>query len=185
MNTSNNIAKIANNNVFSSAGLSNVSNVSTVPWKLIAGICAVIGVLILIAMALRESIWESAPWWGERATAPQHAWDWLDIFRTKRHITDSGSLQEIKEPERMPGAPATSSVSERNPKNTKKETWCFVGEDLTGRFCVKVPSESSCDSERSYPSRSGCELQNANHMPAGIPKNGGIDLQPLRSMNIE
>jgi hypothetical protein len=61
----------------------------------------------------------------------------------------------------------------------KRETWCFVGEDLTGRFCVKVPSEQSCDRDRTYGSRSECELTQASHMPAGILTNGGAGMLPL------
>ena len=61
----------------------------------------------------------------------------------------------------------------------KRETWCFVGEDLTGRFCVKVPSEQSCDRDRTYGSRSACEMTQASHMPAGILTNNGAGMLPL------
>jgi hypothetical protein len=64
----------------------------------------------------------------------------------------------------------------------KKEVWCFVGEDLTGRACVKVPSPASCDAERSYGSRPDCELQTANHLPSGVITNGGDSMIPLASM---
>ena len=64
----------------------------------------------------------------------------------------------------------------------KKEVWCFVGEDLTGRACVKVPSPASCDAERSYGSRPDCELQTANRLPSGVITNGGTSMIPLASM---
>ena len=37
------------------------------------------------------------------------------------------------------------------------QSWCLVGEDMTGRWCVQVPSEKSCDPERTYSSRNECE----------------------------
>ena len=64
----------------------------------------------------------------------------------------------------------------------KKEVWCFVGEDLTGRACVKVPSPASCDAERSYGSRPDCELQTANRLPSGVITNGGTSMIPVAAM---
>ena len=65
-----------------------------------------------------------------------------------------------------------------------RETWCFVGEDLTGRFCVKVPSENSCDRDRSFGSRSDCEMTAASHMPAGVITSGGIGILPLSAKKL-
>jgi hypothetical protein len=62
-------------------------------------------------------------------------------------------------------------------------SWCFVGEDLSGRYCVKVPSEESCDPHRLFKSRDECELVKASHMPAGITHNGA-DFLPLADMKI-
>jgi hypothetical protein len=59
------------------------------------------------------------------------------------------------------------------------ENWCFVGEDLTGRWCVKVPNASACSPERLFSSRPGCELVEASASPAGINKNGGATMTPL------
>jgi hypothetical protein len=72
---------------------------------------------------------------------------------------------------------ATESTSERHPEPTS-ESWCFVGEDLTGRYCVKVPSASSCEASRYFPTRSDCELQKANALPAGVvtASGGMLDL---------
>ena len=60
-------------------------------------------------------------------------------------------------------------------------SWCFVGEDLSGRYCVKVPSEESCDPDRTFRTHSDCAIINATHMPAGIIRGDG-QLQPLQSM---
>jgi hypothetical protein len=62
------------------------------------------------------------------------------------------------------------------------ETWCFVGEDLTGRFCVKVPSAKSCSHDRTFGSRSDCEMTPGSHMPAGVVTSTG--LLPLSAKNL-
>ena len=64
------------------------------------------------------------------------------------------------------------------------ETWCFVGEDLSGRHCVKVPSEASCVPDRTFRTQSECALIQASHMPAGIVQENG-QLRTLGSMNIQ
>lgn len=42
-------------------------------------------------------------------------------------------------------------------KAVADQTWCFVGEDLVGRWCVQVSSPNSCPSERSFSSKNQCE----------------------------
>jgi len=37
------------------------------------------------------------------------------------------------------------------------QTWCFVGEDLVGRWCVQVSTPNACPSDRSYSSKNQCE----------------------------
>ncbi len=61
------------------------------------------------------------------------------------------------------------------------QSWCFVGEDLSGRYCVKVPSDASCTSDRLFKSREECEMVNGSHMPAGITRDGH-DFRSLESM---
>lgn len=70
------------------------------------------------------------------------------------------------------------------PPSFTKESWCFVGEDFTGRWCVNVPSERSCDAERTFGSRSECEMVGANALPAGVIKNNGQGTRQLASMSI-
>ena len=65
-----------------------------------------------------------------------------------------------------------------------QDTWCFVGEDISGRYCVKVPSKESCVPDRTFRSLSECALIDGNHLPAGIEKDG-VKFTPLYSMNIE
>lgn len=65
------------------------------------------------------------------------------------------------------------------PKPQKEETWCFVGEDMTGRWCVRVPHRKACDAERSYTSKSECQLTAASRMPLGVNLDGGARVAPL------
>ena len=73
---------------------------------------------------------------------------------------------------------------EPKPIHPPSETWCFVGEDLSGRYCVKVPSHKACNSDRSFQTREDCEMISGSHMPAGIMRNG-TNFRPLRSMRFD
>ena len=77
---------------------------------------------------------------------------------------------------------AKAATPEQSLKTLKKESWCFVGEDLTGRYCVQVPSEKSCDTDRLFGNRKDCELTPANHMATGIVKENGESMLPLAKM---
>ena len=59
------------------------------------------------------------------------------------------------------------------------ENWCFVGEDVTGRWCVKVPRPDACSPERLFSSRPGCELVPASPLPLGLVAKGGAEMNPL------
>jgi hypothetical protein len=61
----------------------------------------------------------------------------------------------------------------------KEETWCFVGEDMTGRWCVRVPHRGACDPERAYSRQSDCELTNASRLPLGTNMEGGARVAPF------
>jgi hypothetical protein len=54
---------------------------------------------------------------------------------------------------------STNSVSppEPEPAASADQTWCLVGEDMAGRWCVQVPSIKACDQDRTYSSRNKCE----------------------------
>lgn len=78
---------------------------------------------------------------------------------------------------------------ERKEKKSKRprderENWCFVGEDLSGRYCVRIPSNKECTSERLYHSRVDCEMAAANHLPAGVLTRNGDKYVPLATKNI-
>ena len=99
-------------------------------------------------------------------------WDWRAMLNTQVGVPKINVAAVLP----APLAPAAAAT---------KETWCFVGEDLSGRYCVKVPSETACSSERTFNSRSSCELTPANNMITGAVRNGGIGVQPLSSMHLK
>lgn len=74
------------------------------------------------------------------------------------------------------------------PENTEKpqshESWCFVGEDLSGRYCVKVPSDAACTNDRIFFTRGDCELISGSRLVAGI-SNNGQDFRPLADMRFK
>ena len=82
----------------------------------------------------------------------------------------------------IPEQTLTSQKSQKSQKSQQKESWCFVGEDLTGRYCVQVPSEKSCDADRVFGNRKDCELTPANHMASGIVQENGESMLPLAKM---
>ncbi len=60
--------------------------------------------------------------------------------------------------------------------------WCYVGEDLTGRFCVKVPSPELCPKARAFRTRAECEMVTASPMPLTIQQNRGSTSIPLAGL---
>ncbi len=78
-----------------------------------------------------------------------------------------------------PASTATPTPSESTVPVSTPERWCFVGEDVTGRWCVKVPSEHACDPNRTFTEQSECELVQASPMPLGVIEQGGARMQPI------
>ena len=136
--------------------------------------------LVLVSVGAYVAFWRS--YW-----TYDNIWSWWNPPAIS--LTELGVLQQVSVPlpvplpvpYPVPGAAATASTSERRPEGPK-ESWCFVGEDLTGRYCVKVPSDKSCDRDRLFGNQKDCELTTANHMPAGIVKSNGTSMLPLANM---
>jgi hypothetical protein len=147
-------------------------------WSLgsiLSVVAVLVGITIVcfgVATFFQYYKWHTSPWYSDRYYASSHIWDWLNSFMIQPRIAELGGIQEVDIPLEAPRAPATESTSERNP-GPVKESWCFVGADLTGRYCVKVPSDSACESDRLFSSRSDCELQRVNAMPAGVANQDG------------
>jgi hypothetical protein len=122
----------------------------------------VVGIVLLaalVAVVIQYYTWSASPWYADRALAAFNVWDWLPGY-TKPPVT--------------PAAPATVPTATRDRAN-----WCFVGEDLTGRWCVRVPDERACDADRLFASRADCELVQGNALPAGIVQNNGVNMLSL------
>jgi hypothetical protein len=52
--------------------------------------------------------------------------------------------------------------------------WCYVGEDLTGRFCVKVPEVELCPKARAFVTRAECEMVKASPLPLTVQQDRGM-----------
>ncbi len=154
-------------------------------WLKVFGIVALV---VIVALGYVFVSYKDSPWFADRVAAGWLTWDW---FRSepKFGLTQNGMLTETAPapPVLTPAALPTVSTSERTGKvvNAKKpETWCLVGEDLVGRWCVAVPKPDLCPRERSFVNRSDCELTSANHMPAGLIQNNGASMLPLAKASI-
>lgn len=69
-------------------------------------------------------------------------------------------------------------------KQERVASWCLVAEDMSGRYCVKVPGPDSCEPGRTYDSKQTCELTPAMHLPAGIQQNSGMKSKQLRDVKV-
>lgn len=56
-----------------------------------------------------------------------------------------------------PNKMAVSPTIEGKDGATASQTWCLVGEDMTGRWCVQVQSVKACDPDRTFSSKNACE----------------------------
>jgi hypothetical protein len=80
----------------------------------------------------------------------------------------------------LPEVPESPEMKQRVSNNGRLgENWCFVGEDATGRWCVKVPQPDACSPERLFSSRPACELVTASPLPLGLLSKGGAEMHPL------
>lgn len=133
------------------------SNTMMKPWFWI--LLAIVGIMILV------SIWNwsrlnISSWFLEKAAINRQL---LDIAKSPSEILDSTN-ETPQLPQRI------------------SENWCFVGEDYTGRWCVKVPTSHACDPDRTFSSQSECELVAASNMPLGLLKDGGAKQLPLSAI---
>ena len=192
---------MASNNV-ASAVFANAAPASSFNWGIVGIICLVIAITIAIAyfiyMSYMKSTWafpfQNSGWINGTTYVPQlitSAQDAMASRVTSDHTKLTGETMdltgmpvEIKPPSHQPSAtPAhIDDVAAKQPD--VGESWCFVGEDLSGRYCVKVPKDSACTKDRVYHSRSDCEMAAANHLPAGVIKKNGEGIQLLGTMNI-
>jgi hypothetical protein len=140
----------------------NVSGVGTNAW-FISLVCLVVllgGVFYVVVNK------ESHPWYSTRIS-------WMEYLfgppvRTAAAIQ---SIQDTTSP--LAQLDTQTNVVPRAP-TAPGETWCFLGEDTTGRWCVKVPVPSLCEPSRSYGGRDPCEMTLAQKLPLGTVKDSSI-----------
>lgn len=152
-------------------------------WFVIVAIILV--VLAAISVFVLQWKQRSSPWWSDQYWwHEKQPWYWPLTYNTIGSWWSGAPMGEVQyaAPGANTGVVAKASTPERSLKTHKKESWCFVGEDLTGRFCVQVPSEKSCDTDRLFGTRKDCELTPANHMATGIVKENGESMLPLAKM---
>ena len=77
-----------------------------------------------------------------------------------------------------------AAPSKTNPEDFVRGQWCFIGEDLTGRWCVKTPEEGLCPKQRVFQSRSECEMKTASASPLGINQNHDTTMIPIAGLSI-
>lgn len=130
-------------------------------WFIVAA--GIIALIVFAGVWISYYRWSASPWLGDQLNAPFHVWDWL-----------FGAAAPAAAETPAPAAPVVPPMH-----------WCFVGEDYTGRWCVKVPSRSACSADRTYTSQEECTLIEANHEPTGIILNGGAAMRPLASVPIQ
>ena len=98
-------------------------------------------------------------------------------------IVHNGESDEDKRERKQEREQRNDKKEWKRPRD-ERENWCFVGEDLSGRYCVHVPSDKQCTSERLFHSRVDCEMAAANHLPAGVLTRNGDKYVPLATKNI-
>jgi len=157
-----------------------VSSVSILVGVVVVGLLCVGAAVAFHYYQLHES-----PWWSERSKANNALWDWLDAFRSAPSFGQYGALKEVPSGFQL-SAPVPTNTATAPPQAPSPSpppvAWCFVGEDLTGRYCVKVPSAAACDRTRVFNSQQDCELQSANALPAGVVSpHDGRKMSPLSS----
>jgi hypothetical protein len=144
-------------------------------WRVWGLIALIVVILVAVGAFLNYERWAASPWWSDRYYASQQLFSWLPSMTNQAPQSESKSI--VPEQERQ------DEKEERHKPEPRdaRETWCLVGEDLNGRYCIRVPGPHSCTHERSFLSRDQCELTPAMHLPAGAVENGGLQLDPLKN----
>ena len=159
---------------------------------------AIFSVVVIITIGIGYLVFNyeyaTSPWWSDRFYATKGIFDWLNFqglstmgLRSEATKFPYGGpgwfgLNQAAIPFSLSQSPVLDDISNRGlgeKGKPNREFWCFVGEDFTGRYCVKVPGPKSCDRDRSYWTRLDCELHLANALPAGVITDNGVKYDPL------
>jgi hypothetical protein len=153
-------------------------------FTILGGIIVIAVLCVGVMFAVKYYRLHESPWWSDRAKTSGGIWDWISSFQSSPSLDTNGHLREVPSGFQLSAPPTT--VADAPPQASSPSpppvAWCFVGEDLTGRYCVKVPSAASCDRTRVFNSQQDCELQAANTLPAGVVSpHDGRKMTPLSS----
>lgn len=151
------------------------SNTGSSPYRPWIYISVLILLFVIIVAVYKWWTLSSSPWWSDRARAFQTSWSSFFTSTDKESHIDSAKLVDIQ----PISAPPTVPIQQAVERKQEKESWCFVGEDVQGRWCVRVPSASSCTPDRTFESEDACTLVKASSMPLGVVRDGGALMQPL------
>ena len=150
--------------------------------SILIGVIVIILVCVGITVGFRYYKLHESPWWSDRAQANNAFWDWLYTIRSSPSFGQYGALREVPSGLQLSAPPPSQEPPQATMPTPPPPAWCFVGEDLTGRYCVKVPSAASCERTRVFNSQQDCELQSANAMPSGVVSpHDGRKMTPLSS----
>ena len=61
----------------------------------------------------------------------------------------------------------------------RPENWCLMGENTTGRFCIRLEKPDQCTPKHRFASREACEMTESSSLPLGISNTGGRFHSPL------
>jgi len=133
---------------------------STIPWLLIG----IVFLLFVVGLAYYFFVHkESHPWYATRMSTRI---SWMDYLFGPGAANDNNAAAAAIQDTTSPLAHLKTQTDGVATK--PGETWCFLGEDNTGRWCVKVPLPSLCEPARSYGGRDPCEMTLAQQLPLGL-----------------
>ena len=163
-------------NLFTEVQNTVASNIgSTSPYTPWIYIGVLIILFVIIVAVYKWWTLSSSPWWSDRARSFQTTWSSFFTSADLVSHIDTSKLIDVEPKVAPPSVPVQQAVERIH----RKESWCFVGEDVQGRWCVHVPSATSCTPDRTFDSEDACTLVNASSMPLGVVRDGGALMQPL------
>jgi len=81
-----------------------------------------------------------------------------DSTKSQSATVDYGSATATATAPTLEAAPKDGTVLE-GPASSE-QTWCLVGEDMAGRWCIQVKSPKGCEPIRTYKTKNKCETAN-------------------------
>lgn len=81
-----------------------------------------------------------------------------DVTKSESATLDYGKQESET---KITGSLMAAEPSKPNPvlenASSSEQTWCLVGEDMAGRWCIQVKSPAQCETNRTYKTKNKCE----------------------------